>query len=159
VRIKGLEDKGTAEEILEKAHEKLKVIRSEHVDTIHTIGERRKEIERLQELLSNFEEEHKALFNKYFKAMKEKLEIQYQKALDFFGYKFNKRLFIEAGRSEQVKKFKHKAHIVGDLDLCKYVHYYLKNVSTDDLVDQSKKESLIAAKQYCKNQREKANLY
>jgi hypothetical protein len=139
--------------------EKVKLFRSQHVDTIHLLGERRKELENLQKLLSNFEEEHKALFKDYFKAIKENIEAQYNKALAYFGYKFNKKLFIDAGRSAEVQRFKQKAHIFGDLDLCKYVEYYLKNVNSEELSDPAKKEKLNGAKQYCKNKREQENLF
>ena len=145
--------------IPEATLDKIKLFRSQHVDTIHLLGERRKELENLQKLLSNFEEEHKALFKEYFKVIKENIEAQYNKALAYFGYKFNKKLFIDAARSAEVQKFKQKSHIFGDLDLCKYVEYYLKNVNSDNLADPEKKEKLNGAKQYCKNKREQENLF
>jgi len=157
--IADLKKKNPKAEIPEATQEKIKLFRSQHVDTIHLLGERRKELENLQKLLSNFEEEHKALFKEYFKAIKENIEAQYNKALAYFGYKFNKKLFIDARRSPEVQKFMKKAHIFGDLDLCKYVEYYLKNVNSDDLSDPAKKEKLNGAKQYCKNKREQENLF
>jgi hypothetical protein len=145
--------------IPEATLDKVKLFRSQHVDTIHLLGERRKELETLQKLLANFEEEHKSLFKEYFKAIKENIEAQYHKALAYFGYKFNKKLFLDAGRSAEVQRFKQKAHIFGDLDLCKYVEYYLKNINSEDLSDPLKKEKLNGAKQYCKNKRERENLF
>lgn len=159
VRIEELKAKGELDLMPEEEQSKIKQLRREHIDTIHLLGERRKEVERLLELLSNFEEEHKVLFQKYFKEIKEKIDSQYKMALDYFGYKFNKKLFIEAGRSLAVQRFKQKAHIFGDLNLCKYVEYYLKNIKTDNLADQKKRENLNAAKQYCKNERERENLF
>ncbi len=158
-RIKEITEKDPKAEVPPALTGKQKTIRAEHVDTIHLLGERRKELEVLQKLLSNFEEEHKTLFQDYFKAIRAKLDAEYIKALSFFGYKFNKKLFSDARKSTEVQKFKQKAHVIGDLDLCKYVEYYLKNVSTDDLSDPKKKEKLNEAKQYCKNKREQENLF
>ncbi len=157
--LEAIKTKNPKAVIPEATLNKVKLFRSQHVDTIHLLGERRKELETLQKLLSNFEEEHKSLFKEYFKAIKENIETQYHKALAYFGYKFNKKLFIDAGRSAEVQRFKQKAHIFGDLDLCKYVEYYLKNINSDDLSDPAKKEKLNGAKQYCKNKRERENLF
>lgn len=157
--IKEITDKDSKAEVPQALTGKQKSVRAEHVDIIHLLGQRRQEIEELQKLLSNFEEEHKALFQEYFKAITTKLDSEYVRSLSFFGYKFNKKLFSDAQKSTEVQKFRQRAHIFGDLDLCKYVEYYLKNVSTDDLSDPKKKERLNEAKQYCKNKREQENLF
>jgi len=147
------------EDKLEEVKEKIKKIRSDHVDAIHFLGEKRKELDNLQELLSDFEEEHKKLFVDYFTTVKLAIDKRYNQALDYFGYKFNIKLFRDASKSPEVQKFKLRAHIHGDFSLCKYVEYYVKNVSSDEIADQKRKEYLNAAKLYCKNQREKENLY
>ncbi len=145
--------------VKEEEETKTKFLRREHVDTIHSLGERRKELDRLQILLSNFEEEHQSLFNEYFFATKKKLDAQYHKTLDYFGFKFNNKLFSGSKNSDMIQKFKKQANISGELNLCKYVEYYLKNVNPDTLSDKDKKESLNIAKQYCKNKRERENLF
>jgi hypothetical protein len=137
----------------------LKMLRREHVDTVHFLGQRRNELDEVQTLLQNFEAEHKAIFLDFFKTVKEKLDYQYTQSLSYFGYEFNEKLFVDSEKSAMVQKFKKDAHITGDLNLCKYVEYYLKNVNPDALADAEKKENLKAAKQYCKNQRERANLF
>ncbi len=137
----------------------LKMLRREHVDTVHFLGQRRNELDEVQTLLQNFELEHKASFLDFFKTVKEKLDYQYTQSLSYFGYEFNEKLFIDSEKSAVVQKFKKDAHIMGDLNLCKYVEYYLKNVNPDALADAEKKENLKAAKQYCKNLKERANLF
>ena len=147
--------KGNEEKKLEQVQEKIKKIRSDHVDAIHYLGEKRKELDNLQELLSDFEEEHKKLFVDYFNKLKYTIDTRYNKALDYFGFKFNSKLFRDANKSPEVQKFKLRSHIHGDFSLCKYVEYYLKNISSDEIADQKKKEYLTAAKLYCKNKRER----
>ena len=144
---------------LKQVQEKIKKLRSDHVDAIHFLGEKRKELESLQELLSDFEEEHKKLFIDYFAIVKTSIDQRYNKALDYFGFKFNTKLFRDASQSPEVQKFKLRAHIHGDFSLCKYVEYYVKNISAEEISDQKKKEHLNAAKLYCKNQRERENLF
>jgi len=146
-------------EELDKKQEEVKRIRREHVDTVHFLGEKRKELDSLQELLSHFEEKHKKLFVEYFNTIKKHIDERYVRTLNYFGHKFNTKLFNDAAKSPEVQKFKLRAHIYGDFSLCKYVEYYLKNVSTETISDQKKKEQLNAAKLYCKNQRERENLY
>lgn len=143
---------------LEKANA-IKMLRREHVDTVHYLGQRRNELDEVQTLLNSFEHEHKAVFIDFFKTVKEKLEYQYTQSLSYFGYEFNEKLFVDSEKSASVQKFKRDAHISGDLNLCKYVEYYLKNINPDALADKDKKDKLIAAKQYCKNQRERENLF
>lgn len=156
--LEKLTNEKTEEEKLDLVKEKIKRIRSEHVDAIHFLGEKRKELDNLQELLSDFEEEHKKLFVDYFNKLKFTIDSRYNKALDYFGFKFNSKLFRDASKSPEVQKFKLRAHIHGDFSLCKYVEYYLKNISSDEIADQKRKEYLNAAKLYCKNKRERALL-
>jgi len=137
----------------------LKLLRRDHVDTVHFLGQRRNELDDVQVILSDFENEHKAVFLDFFKTVKEKLEYQYSQSLSFFGYEFNEKLFVDSEKSAMVKKFKKEANIVGDLNLCKYVEYYLKNINPDALADKEKKENLKAAQNYCRNKREQANLF
>jgi len=136
----------------------LKFLRREHVDTVHFLGQRRNELDEIQIILKEFENEHKAVFLDFFKTVQEKLNYQYAQSLSFFGYEFNEKLFIDSEKSAMVKKFKKEANIHGDIDLCKYVEYYLKNINPDALADKEKKENLKAAKQYCRNKRERDNL-
>jgi len=155
IRINELKAKKELDQMPQEEQDKIKLLRKEHVDVIHLIGERRKQLDRLQELLENFEEAHKALFKEYFKSIKDQLDSQYNSILDYFGYKFNKKVFTEANISNEIQKFKLKAGIRGDICLCKYFEYHIKNISTDELSDPNKKECLTRAKQYCKNQRER----
>jgi len=135
------------------------MLRREHVDTVHYLGQRRNELDEVQSLLHNFEHEHKAIFMDFFKTVKEKLDYQYTQSLSYFGYEFNEKLFIDSEKSASVQKFKKEANIVGDINLCKYVEYYLKNVNPDALADKDKKEKLKSAKQFCKNKKERENLF
>lgn len=128
---------------------KLKHVRKEHVDTLHKLGESRKELEELEAILTAFEEKHKAEFLSYFKTVKEKLEYQYTQSLSYFGFEFNKALFINSENSSAIKKFKKEANIHGDMDLCKYVEYYLRNINPDALADRRRKEQLREARSYC----------
>ena len=139
--------------------EALKFLRREHVDTVHFLGQRRNELDEIQVILYDFENEHKAVFLDFFKTVKEKLEYQYSQSLSYFGFEFNEKLFVDSEKSVMVKKFKKEANIHGDFNLCKYVEYYLKNVNPDALADKEKKENLKAAKQYCRNKRERENLF
>jgi len=150
--------KNNEEEKLELTKEKIKSVRSEHVDAIHFLGEKRKELDNLQELLSDFEEAHKKLFIDYFTKLKLLIDGRYHDALNYFGFKFNVKLFRDACKSTEVQKFKLRAHIHGDFSLCKYVEYYIKNISAEEISDQKKKEFLHAAKLYCKNKKERALL-
>jgi len=134
---------------------KLKHIRKEHVDTLHKLGESRKELEGLEAILTAFEEKHKEEFLSYFKTIQEKLEYQYTQSLSYFGYEFNKALFINSERSSEIQKFKKEANIDGDIDLCKYVEYYLRNINPDALADRKRKKQLREARAYC--QGEKSN--
>jgi len=158
-KMKKLREKVKVKDIPQAKIDSLKMLRREHVDTVHFLGQRRNELDEVQVLLQNFEAEHKAIFLDFFKTVKEKLDYQYTQSLSYFGYEFNEKLFVDSEKSAMVQKFKKDAHITGDLNLCKYVEYYLKNVNPDALADAEKKENLKAAKQYCKNQRERANLF
>lgn len=129
--------------------EELKKVRRDHVDTIHTIGTHRQELEELQEQLKRFEELHKEEFLRYFNEVKEKLTHQYSESLNFFGYEFNEALFLNSERSASIQKFKSEAGIEGNMDLCKYVEYYLRNVVPEALADAGHKERLLVAKRYC----------
>lgn len=135
----------------ESMERKLKHVRKEHVDTLHKLGESRKELEALEETLTAFEEKHKEEFLSYFKTVKEKLEYQYTQSLSYFGYEFNKALFINSERSQAIQKFKKEANIQGDIDLCKYVEYYLRNINPDALADMHRKEQLREARSYCQD--------
>ena len=143
----------------EALERKLKLVRKEHVDAVHMLGEHRNELNALQAKLTAFEEEHKSEFLDVYKGIKEKLEYQYSQALSFFGYEFNQALFVNSERSELIQKFKKEANIVGELNLCKYVEYYLRSVNSDVLADPKRKALLNHAKQYCKNQKERESLF
>lgn len=157
--MKTLRETVKVKDIPQEKIDALKLLRRDHVDTVHFLGQRRNELDLVQTLLNNFEQEHKAIFMDFFKTVKEKLEYQYTQSLSFFGYEFNEKLFIDSEKSPSVQKFKKDAHIIGDLNLCKYVEYYLKNVNPDALADKLKSENLNAAKKYCRNQKERENLY
>ena len=144
----------------EKLHlSKLKKTRRDHVDAVHYLGERRKELESIQAELHEFESEHKAAFLEYFRSIKEKLDHQYEQSLSYFAFEFNQLLFVNSERSTEVKRFKRDANIHGALDLCKYLEYYLRNVEPDALSDEKKKENLKRAKLFCRNCKERANLF
>jgi len=158
-RIAELKAQGKLKSLPKEKADSIKILRREHVDTVHYLGQRRNELDDEQSLLNSFEHEHKAIFMDFFKTVREKLEYQYTQSLSFFGYEFNERLFVDSEKSASVQKFKKEANISGDMNLCKYVEYYLKNINPDALADKEKKEKLKAAKQYCKNQRERENLF
>ncbi len=158
-KIKELKDQGKLKQLPKEKVEQIKALRRDHVDTVHFLGQRRNELDEVQTLLRSFEQEHKAAFLEFFNTVKEKLDFQYSQSLSYFGYEFNEKLFIDSEKSALVQKFKKDANIVGDLNLCKYVEYYLKTVNPDAIADQSKKEKLKAAKQYCKNQKEREFLF
>ena len=158
-RIQKLKAAGNFKSQSKEKADYVKMLRRDHVDTVHYLGQRRNELDEVQTLLSNFEHEHKAIFMDFFKSVKEKLEFQYSQSLSYFGFEFNEKLFVDSEKSSMVQKFKKEAHIAGDLNLCKYVEYYLKNINPDALADKEKQEKLKAAKQYCKNQRERENLF
>jgi hypothetical protein len=127
----------------------LKKIRGENVDAIHMIGTHRHEMEALQVSLKTFEEQHKEEFFRYFNEVKEKLTHQYTESLNYFGFDFNEALFRDSERSSSIQRFKKEAGITGNLDLCKYVEYYLRNVIPEALADAKHKERLLIAKKYC----------
>lgn len=154
-----LKETGKLKDLPEEKINSLKFLRREHVDTVHYLGQRRNELDEVQTLLNSFENEHKAIFMDFFKTVREKLEYQYTQSLSYFGHEFNEKLFIDSEKSPSVQKFKRDAHITGDLNLCKYVEYYLKNVNPDALANNDKKDKLNAAKQYCRNQKERENLF
>ncbi|PHR58448.1 MAG: hypothetical protein COA44_03115 [Arcobacter sp.] len=158
-KIAKLKAEGKLKELPKEKADAIKILRREHVDTVHFLGQRRNELDDVQGLLKNFEHEHKAIFMDFFKTVKEKLDYQYTQSLSFFGFEFNEKLFIDSEKSASVQKFKKEANIKGDLNLCKYVEYYLKNVNPDAIADKDKKEKLNAAKQYCKNIKERENLF
>lgn len=158
-KVQELKAKGELNTLPQERVDKIKMLRREHVDTVHFLGQRRNELDAVQVLLMDFENEHKAVFMDFFKTVKEKLEYQYSQSLSYFGFEFNQKLFIDSEKSVMVQKFKKEAHIVGDFNLCKYVEYYLKNVNPDALANKEKKENLLAAKQYCKNLKERADLF
>lgn len=158
-KVQELKAKGELNTLPQERVDKIKMLRREHVDTVHFLGQRRNELDAVQVLLMDFENEHKAVFLDFFKTVKEKLEYQYSQSLSYFGFEFNQKLFIDSEKSVMVQKFKKEAHIVGDFNLCKYVEYYLKNVNPDALANKEKKENLLAAKQYCKNLKERADLF
>ncbi len=126
-----------------------KKIRRDQVDTIHTIGNHRRELEELQENLKAFEDQHKEEFMRYFTEIKEKLTHQYTESLNYFGFDFNEALFRNSERSQSIQKFKSEAGIQGSINLCKYVEYYLRNVVPEALADAGHKERLLNAKRYC----------
>ncbi|MEA3373930.1 MAG: hypothetical protein U9Q62_09620 [Campylobacterota bacterium] len=144
-------------ERLAKLETRLKSVRKEHVDTLHALGEHRRDLDGLEEILKAFEEKHKEEFMAFFKEVTDKLGYQYKASLNYFGYEFNQSLFAASDKSALIKKFKKEANIVGELDLCKYVEYYIRNVNSDMVADVDHRERLQQAKQYCKNQREQGN--
>ena len=158
-KMQTLKLKMSVKDIPKEKIDALKLLRRDHVDTVHFLGQRRNELDEVQKVLSEFEQEHKAVFLDFFKTVKEKLNYQYSQSLSFFGYEFNEKLFIDSEKSAMVQKFKKEANIVGDINLCKYVEYYLKNINPDALADKEKKENLKAAQQYCRNKRERDNLF
>lgn len=158
-KLQELKDQGKLKELPREKVDQIKALRREHVDTVHLLGQRRNELDEVQSLLRNFEHEHKAVFLEFFNTVREKLEFQYSQSLSFFGHEFNEKLFIDSEKSAMVQKFKKEANISGDLNLCKYVEYYLRTVNPDALSDQRKKENLKQAKQYCKNQKEREFLF
>lgn len=127
----------------------LKKIRREQVDTIHFIGTHRQELEEHQVNLKAFEDLHREEFLKYFNEIKEKLTHQYTESLNYFGFDFNEALFRNSERSHAIQKFKTEAGIQGNINLCKYVEYYLRNVVPEALADAGHKERLLNAKRYC----------
>lgn len=142
-----------------KMEQRLKTVRKEHVDTLHVLGEHRKDLDGLEQILKSFEARHKEEFLNVFKEVTEKLEYQYKQSLNYFGFEFNQSLFVNSEQSALIKKFKKEANIVGDIDLCKYVEYYIRNVNPDMIANVEQKERLRSAKQYCKNKRERENLF
>ncbi len=138
---------------------KLKHVRREHVDTLHKLGESRNELDGLEEVLTAFEEKHKEEFLSYFKSVQEKLEHQYTQSLSYFGFEFNKLLFVNSENSVAIQKFKKEANIQGDMDLCKYVEYYLRNINPDALADPKRKESLREARAYCQGAAKEESLF
>jgi len=129
--------------------QELKKVRRDHVDAIHMIGTHRREIEEKQSTLKAFEDLHKEEFLRYFTEVKEKLTHQYTESLNYFGFDFNEALFRNSERSSSIQRFKHEAGIQGNIDLCKYVEYYLRNVIPEALADAAHKERLLTAKRYC----------
>jgi len=147
---------GTVSKEKEKDFEiDLKKVRREQVDTIHTIGTHRRELEELQTNLRVFEEQHKEEFLKIFNEIKEKIAFQFTESLNYFGYDFNETLFCDSQRSVSIQRFKKEAGIQGDLNLCKYVEYYLRSVISEALADGKHKERLLSAKKYCDKQTKK----
>lgn len=133
----------------ENLEHELKAVRREQVDTIHTIGTHRRELDERFANLKAFEDLHKEEFLKYFNEIKEKLTYQFTEALNYFGFDFNEALFRDSERSSSIQRFKKEAGIQGDINLCKYVEYYLRNVVTEALADMKHKERLLNAKKYC----------
>lgn len=127
----------------------LKKVRRDQVDTIHMIGGHKQEIDERFATLTAFENEHREEFLKYFNEIKEKLTYQFTEALNYFGYDFNDSLFRNSERSSLIQRFKKEAGIQGDINLCKYVEYYLRNVIPEALADAGHKERLLIAKKYC----------
>lgn len=127
----------------------LKQVRREQVDAIHTIGMNRQELDSLHSTLKAFEDEHRETFLIAFAEAKEKLTHQYMASLDYYGYEFNESLFRNSESSIEIQKFKADAGIVGKINLCKYLEYYLRNVVPDSLANVEHKERLLDAKRYC----------
>jgi len=144
-KVAKLKAEGKLKELPKEKSEAIKALRRDHVDTVHYLGQRRNELDEVQSLLNNFEHEHKAIFMDYFKTVKDKLEYQYIQSLSFFGFEFNEKLFIDSEKSKPVQKFKKEANISGDLNLCKYVEYYLKNINPDALADKEKRTAQICS--------------
>ena len=159
LKIQKLKEEGKLKSLSKEKSDAIKLLRREHVDTVHFLGQRRNELDDVQALLNNFEHEQKAVFMDFYTSVKEKLDYQYSQSLSYFGYEFNEKLFIDSEKSDSVQKFKKEANIAGDINLCKYVEYYLKNVNPDAIADKDKKEKLNEAKQYCKNQKEREGLF
>lgn len=136
------------EELPTFIHE-LKRVRREQVDTIHFMGTHRQELETHQANLKAFEDLHREEFLRYFHEIKEKLTYQYAESLNYFGFEFNEALFRNSERSFSIQRFKKEAGIQGDINLCKYVEYYLRNVIPEALADTGHKERLLIAKRYC----------
>lgn len=129
--------------------QEFKKVRRDQVDAIHMIGTHRRELEEHQANLKAFEDLHKEEFLRYFNEVKEKLSHQYSESLNYFGYDFNEALFRNSERSASIQRFKQEAGIQGNLDLCKYVEYYLRNVIPEALSNAAHKERLLTAKRYC----------
>jgi len=127
----------------------LKYVRKEHVDALHILGIQRNELDRLQSTMQAFEKEHKEEFFEYFNAIKEKLDYQYRQSMNYFGFLFNQSLFANSQKSEEIQKFKREADIHGEITICKYLEYYVKNINPDALKDAKRKEQLKEAQEYC----------
>lgn len=129
--------------------QEFKKVRRDQVDAIHMIGTSRRKLEEHQASLKAFEDLHKEEFLRFFNEVKEKLSHQYSESLNYFGYDFNEALFRNSERSASIQRFKQEAGIQGNLDLCKYVEYYLRNVIPEALSNAEHKERLLNAKRYC----------
>jgi len=158
-KMKKLRETVKLKDIAPEKIDALKMLRRDHVDTVHHLGQRRNDLDAVQNLLKTFEHEQKAVFMDFFKTVREKLDYQYTQSLSYFGFEFNEKLFIDSEKSVMVQKFKKEANITGKIDLCKYVEYYLKNVNPDALANKDKKEKLNLAKQYCRNKKEREDLF
>ncbi len=133
----------------ESFEHELKKVRREQVDTIHMIGNHKHELDERFITLKTFEDQHREEFLNYFNEVKEKLTYQFTQSLNYFGYDFNESLFRNSERSSLIQNFKEEAGIQGDINLCKYVEYYLRNVVPEALSDTRHKERLLIAKRYC----------
>ncbi|NOQ30826.1 MAG: hypothetical protein GQ570_06855 [Helicobacteraceae bacterium] len=138
---------------IEQYKEQLKPIRREHVDAVHYLGIERKVLDEISQKLRSFEDGHREEFISIFNTMRDKLEYQFSESLNYFGFTFNEALFKNSASSRLIANFRKEAHIDGDLDLCKYVEYYLRNVAADALADISHQRKLKKAKAYCADQK------
>lgn len=150
-----LNEKKISKDSFELEMNTLKPKRREHVDTIHSIGEKKQRLIELFSVISNFENENKSLFVEIFEEYKERLDYQYNYCLNFFGADFSNYLFLSSERSMAIKKFKRDANIIGDITICKFYEYYSKNINPDSLSDMKMKERLKIAKNYCENHKSK----
>lgn len=144
---------------IEEYEEKIKPLRREHVDTVHLLGSLKNDIVEIQKELNLFEKEHKQSFIDFFVTTRDKIAHQYVLSLNYFGYIFNHNLFLKSEQSQLVQKFKRDANIHGDLGICKYLEYYLKNINPESLHDATHQKRLLKAKSYCKRERERELLY
>ncbi|MEA1917888.1 MAG: hypothetical protein U9N42_10250 [Campylobacterota bacterium] len=129
--------------------ENIKYLRTRHADVLDKRDILDKSIKELVKYVNNFYDYHKGAFFDIFEEIKSSIESKFFQILDTYAYEYNKEMFSRAKSSKLIENFLLRSGVRGELNICKFLEYYSKNIVTKIVVDDALKMRINGAKEYC----------
>lgn len=123
----------------DRLDEEQKELKSDYVDTVHTMASLDEAYHHDLELMLTFEQEHKEEFFELFKVASKSYRDQIVGILDAQAFMFDEQLWMQAQRSKVIQNFFQESHIQGEYCSKTFLKYYLNSLDQDK-VSQEQKE-------------------